>query len=132
DVGLNWAATEKTNFNFYFQRAIRPSFSNTFQDFTSNGFILSFSHDLPGQFVLTGDVGYENADYFLSDPRGIQANVREDDYFRAGVAISHPCRLSQNLQGSITAFYNYNENDSTLNQSNFDQYITGLRFGLVY
>ena len=81
------------------------------------------SHNLPGLYTLDARVGFENAEY---------NNGREDDFLRLGLSVSRPVSLSQGLNGSVSVFYNYNENDSSETFVNFDQTLAGVRFGLVY
>ena len=133
DLGVNWEASEKTNFDLYFARSVQPSYSGLFQSYESNGITARVNHDLPGMFVLAAHIGYENAEYFASGAGATPtATFREDDFIRAGVTLSHPVAICDNLDGVVSVFYNYNENDSTINLSDFDQSIAGLRFGFVY
>ena len=132
DVGVAWAVSDKTSLDFYAARTVRPSSSGVSQDYTSDAFILTISHDLPGQFQLAANVGYENADYFSSGAGTVIANLREDDFLRLGVSLSHPVRLCESVGGVMSVFYNYNENDSNLAIASFDQSIAGVRFGVTY
>ncbi len=133
DIGVNWQATDKTTLDFVVAQAIRPSYSTVGSDFKSLGFVAKLSHDLPGLWSLDARAGYENADYF---PTTAVANpvalIREDNFLRLGVSVSHPVTVCQDVNGSVSIFYNYNENDSTVAPSNFSQNIAGLRFGFLY
>ncbi len=133
DAGVVWAMSDKTSFDFFVARSVRPSYTGISQDFESLGFTAVMTHDLPGQFVLNARAGYENADYFpTSAAAGPIATIREDDFLRLGVSVSHPVAITQDLGGSVSVFYNYNETDSTVNLVDFDQHITGVRFGFLY
>ena len=85
--------------------------------------IAQLSHDLPGLYTLDARVGFENAEY---------DNGREDDFLRLGLSVSRPVILAQDLNGSVSVFYNYNENESSEVLSSFDQTLAGVRFGFVY
>ncbi len=132
DFGANWRASDKTNLDFVVSRAVRPSYTGPNSDFTSTGFIVKATHDLPGQFVLGANVGYENANYFSTLPGAAIANLRKDNFLRTGVSVSHPLRISNDFGGTVTVFYNYNQNDSTIAVTEFDQSIAGVRFGFAY
>ena len=81
------------------------------------------SHNLPGLYTLDARVGFENAEY---------DDGREDDFLRLGLTVSRPVSLSQGLNGNVSVFYNYNENESSEAVATFDQTLAGVRFGLVY
>ena len=133
DAGVVWAMSDKTKFDFFASRSVRPSYSGVGQDYENLGFTALLTHDLPGLFVLNASAGFDNSNYFASAPvAGPAANVREDDFVRFGVGLSHPVALTQDVQGSVSVFYNYNETDSSLNFIDFDQHITGIRFGFLY
>ena len=92
-------------------------------DYESLAGVAQLSHDLPGLYTLDARVGFENAEY---------DNGREDDFLRLGLSVSRPVSLSQDLNGSVSVFYNYNENESSEVLSSFDQTLAGVRFGFVY
>ena len=131
DAGLNWEISSKTELNLYLSRNVRPSYSGTNAGFESLGGAASISHDLPGLFVLGARIGYENAEYY-STGGGPAISPREDDFVRLGLSVSHPISLTPDVNGSVSVFYNYNDNDSSDNTANFDQSVTGLRLGFKY
>ncbi|NLT69459.1 MAG: outer membrane beta-barrel protein [Verrucomicrobiaceae bacterium] len=128
--GMEWAATGKTSLNLEFYRDVSPSYVLAGESFENTGLRLKSTHQLPGRFVLGTHAGYERADYFAT-MTGV-ASGRQDDYYRLGVDLSHPMRLTDKLDGECTLFYNYNENQSNLNFVEFDQHLVGIRFGLLY
>ncbi len=128
--GVSWAATSKTGFDFRYYRQVDPSYVNVAQDIKSTGLVAQMTHQLPREFVFTGSAGYEYADY-VSTVVGSSA-IREDDFFRLRASLGHPIRLTDKLQGDISVFYQYAENDSNIAVAEFEQHITGVRVGLVY
>lgn len=130
-TGVTWAATAKTTLDLNSYRTVSPSYVTGGEDFRSTGVILVMSHQLPGNFSLSTSAGYETADYFQTGLGGVPSG-REDDYFRLGVNLGHPLRLTDHLQGDVSVFYNYNENSSNSNLVEFDQHITGVRMGVTY
>ena len=129
DAGVNWEVSPKTEVKVFLSRSVRPSYSGTDTGFESLGGVASISHELPGLYVLDAQIGYENADYY-STAGGV--NQREDDFLRMGLSVSHPISLTPDINGSVSVFYNHNDNDSSDNAADFDQSVTGLRLGFKY
>ena len=123
DAGFKWQVSPKTGLDLYVTRNVRPSYFGVNSDYESLAGVAQVSHNLPGLYTLDARVGFENAEY---------NNGREDDFLRLGLSVSRPVSLSQGLNGSVSVFYNYNENDSSETFVNFDQTLAGVRFGLVY
>ena len=123
DAGFKWQVSPKTGLDLYVTRNVRPSYFGINSDYESLAGVAQVSHNLPGLYTLDARVGFENAEY---------NNGREDDFLRLGVSVSRPVSLSQGLNGSVSVFYNYNENDSSETFVSFDQTLAGVRFGLVY
>lgn len=130
DTGINWAATAKTSFNLNLYSRVLPSYVITGQDTDQTGATLQMLNRLPAHFQLTTRLGYENADYFASQA-GV-TSIREDQFLRLGLDLSHPLMITQKLLGQWGIFYNYNQNDSNVALSTFDQSVVGLRVGLIY
>ena len=123
DAGFKWQVSSKTGLDLFVTRNVRPSYFGVNSDYESLAGVAQVSHNLPGLYTLDARVGFENAEY---------NNGREDDFLRLGVSVSRPVSLSQGLNGSVSVFYNYNENDSSETFVSFDQTLAGVRFGLVY
>lgn len=123
DAGFKWQVSPKTGLDLYVTRNVRPSYFGINSDYESLAGVAQVSHNLPGLYTLDARVGFENAEY---------NNGREDDFIRLGLSVSRPVSLSQGLNGSVSVFYNYNENDSSETFVSFDQTLAGVRFGLVY
>ena len=123
DAGFNWQVSSKTDLELFISRNVRPSYSGVNSDYESLAGVAQVSHDLPGLYTLDARVGFENAEY---------DNGREDDFLRLGLSVSRPVILAQDLNGSVSVFYNYNENESSEVLSSFDQTLAGVRFGFVY
>ena len=123
DAGFKWQVSPKTGLDLYVTRNVRPSYFGVNSDYESLAGVAQVSHNLPGLYTLDARVGFENAEY---------NNGREDDFIRLGLSVSRPVSLSQGLNGSVSVFYNYNENDSSETFVSFDQTLAGVRFGLVY
>ncbi|MDF1824418.1 MAG: outer membrane beta-barrel protein [Verrucomicrobiales bacterium] len=128
--GMSFTPSPKTGFDLTFYRNNRPSYVTTGQDVNSTGTALRMTQRLPAQFTLRSSVGYENADYtnVVAGP----ASLREDNFWRFQTSLSHPLRIARGLNGDVSVFYHYNENDSTLVFTEFDQHIVGFRVGLLY
>lgn len=128
--GIDWAATSKTGFGFAYYRNVQPSYVLNGEDSTNTGITLQMSNDLPGRFQLASRIGYENAEYFSS---GVgTAAGRDDDFLRLSLELTHPLVITERLRGQWAIFYNHNQNDSSQALYEFDQNITGIRFGFVY
>ena len=123
DAGFKWQVSPKTGLDLYVTRNVRPSYFGINSDYESLAGVAQVSHNLPGLYTLDARVGFENAEY---------NNGREDDFIRLGLSVSRPVSLSQGLNGSVSVFYNYNDNDSSETFVSFDQTLAGVRFGLVY
>ena len=123
DAGFKWQVSSKTGLDLFVTRNVRPSYFGVNSDYESLAGVAQVSHNLPGLYTLDARVGFENAEY---------NNGREDDFLRLGVSVSRPVSLSQGLNGSVSVFYNYNDNDSSETFVSFDQTLAGVRFGLVY
>lgn len=123
DAGFKWQVSPKTGLDLYVTRNVRPSYFGVNSDYESLAGVAQVSHNLPGLYTLDARVGFENAEY---------NNGREDDFFRLGLSVSRPVSLFQGLNGSVSVFYNYNDNDSSETFVSFDQTLAGVRFGLVY
>lgn len=123
DAGFKWQVSPKTGLDLYVTRNVRPSYFGINSDYESLAGVAQVSHNLPGLYTLDARVGFENAEY---------NNGREDDFIRLGLSVSRPVSLSQGLNGSVSVFYNYNENDSSETFVSFDQTLAGVRVGLVY
>lgn len=128
EVGMNWAVTPATMAHLAAYRSHRPSYVSAFEDFDVTGFLLGVDHALPREFNLRVDSAFENADYF-STIEGATAN-RDDDYWRIGTTLSHPINFSRWFPGVISAFFYWNENESSDGRFGFDQYFTGVRVDL--
>lgn len=130
DGGVSWIPSAKTSFDLSFYKNNRPSYSTGGEDVDSTGVVLKMNNDLPGQFVLSNSLGYENAEY---SPNTVGVvSTRDDDYFRYRVSLGHPLRLTNDISGSVSVFYTYSDNDSTLAAAGFEQHVTGIRFGVNY
>lgn len=130
DGGVSWVPSAKTTFDFSFYKNNRPSYSTGGEDVDSTGVVLKMNNDLPGHFVLSNSLGYENAEY---SPNTVGVvSTREDDFFRYRVSLGHPLRLTNDISGSVSVFYTYSDNDSTLAAASFEQHVTGVRFGVNY
>ena len=123
DAGFKWQASSKTDLNLFISRSVRPSYTGVNSDYESFAGVAQVSHNLPGLYTLNARVGFENAEY---------DDGREDDFLRLGLSVSRPVSLSQGLNGNVSVFYNYNENESSEAVATFDQTLAGVRFGLVY
>ena len=123
DAGFKWQVSPKTGLDLYVTRNVRPSYFGINSDYESLAGVAQVSHNLPGLYTLDARVGFENAEY---------NNGREDDFIRLGLSVSRPVSLSQGLNGSVSVFYNYNDNDSSETFVSFDQTLAGVRVGLVY
>jgi Surface lipoprotein assembly modifier len=130
--GINWAATSKTGFNLGYYRNVRPSYVLNGEDSTNTGVTLAMNNNLPGLFELSSRIGYESADYSATTAVVPAGTVRDDDFLRLSLELSHPLMITERLRGQWALFYNFNQNDSTLPVYEFDQNITGIRFSLVY
>lgn len=130
-TGVTWAASSKTTLDLSSYRDVSPSYVTGGEDYRATGVVLVASQRLPGQFRLSTSVGFESADYFQTGFGGVPSG-REDDYFRLGVNLGHPLRITDHLQGDMSVFYNYNENNSNSGLVEFDQHVTGVRMGLTY
>jgi hypothetical protein len=128
--GIDWAATSKTGFGLAYYRNVQPSYVLNGEDSTNTGITVQMSNDLPGRFELTSRVGFENAEYFSSAP--VATAGRDDDFLRLSLELSHPLVITERLRGQWAIFYNHNQNDSSQAVYEFDQNITGIRFGFVY
>ena len=125
ELGMNWAVTRATSAHLAAYRTFHPSFVTAFEDYNVTGFRLGADHALPRDFTLGVETAYENADYFST----IQAAdaSRADEYWRVGTTLSHPINLTRRFPGTISAFFYWNENQSSDNRFGFDQYFTGVR-----
>lgn len=123
DAGMKWQVSSKTDLNLFFTRSVRPSYTGVNSDYDSLAGVAQVSHNLPGLYTLDARVGFESAEY---------DNGREDDFLRLGLSLSRPVSLSQGLNGSVSVFYNYNENESSEAIASFEQTLTGVRFGFAY
>lgn len=130
-TGVTWAASSKTTLDLSSYRNVSPSYVTGGEDYRTTGVILVMSQQLPGNFSLSTSAGYESADYFQTGIGGIPSG-RQDDYFRLGVNLGHPLRITDHLAGDVSVFYNYNENSSNSNLVEFDQHVTGVRMGVTY
>lgn len=128
--GMTYAPSPKTSYDLSFYRNNRPSYVTTGQDVNSTGAALRMTQRLPANFTLRSSVGYENADY-TNTVAGVTP-LREDNFWRFQTSIGHPLRIADGLRGDVSVFYHYNENDSTLVFTEFDQHIVGFRVGLLY
>lgn len=128
--GVDWTATGKTTFALGYYSRVQPSYTTAGEDSQTSGVTLQMDHRLPGRFQLATQIGYENADYFANQV-GVVSN-RNDNFVRLGVDLSHPLALTDKLRGEWAVFYNYNQNDSTQAFVEFEQSVTGVRFGLTY
>jgi hypothetical protein len=128
--GASWAPSSKTSFDFGYYRNIAPSFVTAGEDVERTGGDLEDEQPPPGRFVLGTQVGFENADYFVSQIGGV--GVRDDDFTRFGVDLSHPLVIAERFSGQWAIFYNFNTNESNNAAVEFDQSITGVRVGLNY
>jgi hypothetical protein len=130
DGGIDWVATAKTAFNLAYYSRVLPSYIINGEDTEQTGLTLQMTNRLPALFQLTSRVGYENADYFVSQTGG--ASTREDNFLRLSLDLSRPLMITEKLLGQWGIFYNYNQNDSNIALSSFDQSVVGIRVGLVY
>lgn len=128
--GIDWAATAKTGFNLAYYSRVLPSYVINGEDTEQTGLTLQMTNRLPAHFRLTSRVGYENADYFANQAGG--AATREDNFLRLSLDLSRPLMITEKLLGQWGIFYNYNQNDSNIALSSFDQSVVGIRVGLVY
>ena len=123
DSGFKWQVSSKTDLDLFISRSVRPSYTGVNSDYESFAGVAQVTHNLPGLYTLNARVGFENAEY---------DDGREDDFLRLGLSVSRPVSLSQGLNGNVSVFCNYNENESSEAVANFDQTLAGVRFGLVY
>ena len=123
DAGFKWQVSSKTDLDLFISRDVRPSYTGVNSDYESFAGVAQVTHNLPGLYTLNARVGFENAEY---------DDGREDDFLRLGLSVSRPVSLSQGLNGNVSVFCNYNENESSEAVANFDQTLAGVRFGLVY
>jgi hypothetical protein len=130
DGGIDWAATAKTGFNLSYYSRLLPSFVLNGQTTKLTGLTLQMNNRLPAMFQLTSRVGYENADYFAGQT-GVTSG-REDKFLRFSLDLNRPLMITPKLLGQWGVFYNYNQNDSNVALSSFDQNVIGIRVGLVY
>jgi len=128
--GVDWAATAKTGFNLAYYSRVQPSYVINGEDSEQTGLTLQMTNRLPAHFQLTSRIGYENADYFANQTGG--AGTREDNFLRLSLDLSRPLMITEKLLGQWGIFYNYNQNDSNIALSSFDQSVVGIRVGLVY
>ena len=130
EIAAHWQATARTGFELSFNRGVNPSVTSTNESYESTSIELGMNTSLPAGWFLNIHGRYEHADYF-SVLAGGEA-PREDDYFAAGIALSHAVKLTDSLSGSLTFFYDYRQNDSALSSLDYDQHITGLKFGISF
>jgi hypothetical protein len=128
--GIDWNATAKTAFNLAYYSRVLPSYILNGEDSEQTGLTLQMTNRLPAHFQLTSRVGYENADYFANQTGGV--GTREDNFLRLSFDLSRPLMITEKLLGQWGIFYNYNQNDSNIALSSFDQNVVGIRVGLVY
>ncbi|MCB1203861.1 MAG: outer membrane beta-barrel protein [Verrucomicrobiae bacterium] len=128
--GIDWAATSKTRMGLSYYRNVQPSYALNGQDSTLSGVALDVANRLPGHFLLTTRLGYENADYFSSAVGGVAG--RNDDFVRLSMDLSRPLNLGGKLRGEWAIFFHHNRNDSSQAPFEFEQNITGVRFGFAY
>lgn len=128
--GIDWAATAKTGFNLAYYSRVLPSYVITGEDSEQTGLTLQMTNRLPAHFQLTSRIGYENADYFANQTGG--TSTRVDNFLRLSLDLSRPLMITEKLLGQWGIFYNYNQNDSNIALSSFDQSVVGIRVGLVY
>ena len=128
--GVAWAATERTTLDLGGYRNVRPSYIANGADYDATGVRLRWNQQLPREFNFSTSAGYENAGYFSSST-GASFN-REDDFFVFQAVLDHDLNLSDMLDGKISLFYNYNDNDSTAAISTYEQHIAGFRFSVTY
>lgn len=128
--GVDWAATARTGFGLAYYRRVQPSYVLNGEDVVTSGATVQMRNQLPKNFLLKTQVGWENADYFAAT--GAPASGREDDFLRLSIELSRPILLTDRLRGEWGVFYQHNRNDSTLAPVEFDQNIIGLRVGLIY
>ena len=128
--GLSWVPSAKTSIDFSFYKNNRPSYITGGEDVDSTGVVLQMSNALPARFTLSNSIGYENAEY-SPNTTGV-VSLREDDFLRYRVSLGHPLRITEEISGNVSVFYTYSNNDSTLGGAEFEQNVTGIRFGVMY
>lgn len=130
NAGVAWAPTPKTSVELTVGQSVNPSFNSGNGNYESTEAIMKIHKRLGRKFVLTGSAGVEDASYFAA-PVGPLSN-RDDLFFKSGVNLMHPMKLGPKLDGEVNVFYSYNRNDSTIDLYDFEQHVTGMRFGFVY
>jgi hypothetical protein len=130
--GLNfhWQATARTGFEAAFTRNVNPSVTSVDESYEATAFKLGMNASVSTNWFFNAHVQYEKGDYFSNLIGGTAS--REDDYLSAGVALSRSVKLTRSLAGSRSFFYDYRENDSSLPELDYDQHITGVKFGVSF
>ncbi|MEM1442837.1 MAG: outer membrane beta-barrel protein [Verrucomicrobiota bacterium] len=130
-AGATWEASEKTRWELRTRRFVRPSYQTGEGAFESSDVILRLQQWLGRKMRLTASAGFEQADYF-GTPSGVVSGSRQDDFFKAGISLGYPLKLGQKLDGSVDIFHQYNRNNSTDPNEEFEQNVTGIRFGFQF
>ncbi len=130
NTGASWSPTSKTSFDLSGYRSVQPSFVAFGENYEATGVLLRVTRSLPAQLRLISDVGFEHADYVSAS--GAPSSGREDDYFRFHLSLDRDLRLPGGLKGNASVFYNYNDNDSSLSSVEYDQHLSGVRFGVAF
>ena len=125
---LTWTPSRKTKIDFLINRGLRTSYVAGSQQYESTDFRLRVKQNLGRKLTISSYVGIEDAEYSGSTALA----SRDEEFFLFGADLAHPVRIGNRFRGTASLFYNYTRNDSSSQVFEFEQHVTGIKFGFRF